>query len=976
MSASLIDLKSNIDAFRFNPTKIQGVITRMVRDVYDGKIDIVDPSNPFVHLMEAAATVGASNMTESANNNRKQYPQVAQTMQDLYRHMRYDDFQDIFALPSHADFLVGFNQQELINRMVQVPGTDIRKLVIPRNTTITIAGVQFSLQYPIELRQLSHGGLQVVYDVSQPTPLQTLESNVIPWKTIRDATGQDKIYFPLTLDQFNIITQNGVCSAAQKFTLATGITDQFYFCRVWRETNLGWVEMPTTYSQDIYSNNGPVAIVRVDGQTVSIEIPVVFVKTGQISGKIRMDVYQTKGPLSQDMAGFDPNQFKASWLTIDKSEQDVYVAPLKSMQSTTIYSTGMTSGGANAMTFDELKTRVVQNAFGPSVLPITPAQAQERLERNGYNIVKNLDHVTDRIFAATKPMPDPKDVELITPANAGIHTLAETMEALAVLSTAYSNNDSLTLGPNTLYRIERGVLKVCSDSEVALLNSLPGDKKAVAVTEGSYFYSPFHYVFDATSSTFVSRAYYLDGVNNISRSFLGENGTTGLRVATGDATIQRVESGWQLTVTTNSSKEYQDLDDELVHVNLGYQPDRTGDYAYTPGVLLGKTDTGERVFQFNIKTTYDIDTNNNMQLTSFMMYEQSQQFLRVPLEQDFELFYSTSQTMPKTWEASTFDNLIGTFLVPRGSVGVSRERLDIKLGTALTNLWTRGRTVAGVEDYAVWEMDVQAKYENDVYQRDPVTGAAFTIVNGQLVYTKLHSAGDLVFTGPNNDEPVWKYHKGDIKKDAYGNPIVVGGRKLRRQIDLFLLEAAYFFSTNKAAVDYRQQMVAQIVQWIAEDLKEIGKRLLDKTNIYFYPVQNVGTVDVIHGAGLKSTIDASQFFNLKLYVKDSVYKNDKLREAITRATVVAISECLKSKTVSTSQLIDALKLTYGSDVLSFTIDGLGGTAKLDICTMVDDSARLTLRKRLEYRTDQTFALREDVTVEFIDHERAGVVLAA
>lgn len=970
---SLTTLKQNIEQFRYNPTRIQGVILRMLREVSGGKLDIVDPSNPFVFLVEAAATIGASTMTESAVNNRRQYAKVAQNFNDLYRHMHYGDFNDIFALPASAPFILGFNKQELIDRMVQVPGTDIRKIVIPRNTTIAIADNLFSLQYPIELRQMSHGGLQVVYDVEITSPLKNISTNVIDWQPLRNSDGEEMVFFPIFLDQFNIISLSDIVSNMQKFTLTTTITDQFYFCRVWRETTSGsWVEIPTTYSQDIYSNNTPTAIVKVVDKQVTIEIPIVYVKKGLISGKVRMDVYQTKGPLSLDLGGFDPRQFVVNWLAIDKNEQNEYVSPLKAMTSTTVYSSAMTTGGRNAMTFEALQERVIQNAFGPTTLPITPAQAQKKLERNGYNIVKSLDHVTDRVFAATRAMPAPRDVELITPASAGIHTLTETIERLGFLSTAYVNNESLTLSPKTLYRVERGVLKVCSDAEVALLNAMPGDKKALAVTEGSYFYSPFHYVLDTDHNTFASRAYYLDTPTINSRSFVAENDTTLLQVSTGSSLIQRSPQGWEIILTTKSSQEWKDLADNVVFVNLGFQPDRSGDYAYIPGALIGRTEDGERVYRFEIKTNYDVDANNALQLTNAMMYEETVQFLRTSLRQNFDLFYSTSQIMPSTWSPASFDPVIGGFLLPYGSVGISRERLDVTLGHALTNLWTRGRTVVGEKDYAVWEVDVPATYENDVYQADPQTGVAFTIVDGQLVYNKLHSAGDPVLG--TDQQPVYRYRKGDIKRDIYNNPIIVGGRRLTRQIDLFLLEAPYYFATNKAAVDYRQQLVDTIVQWISEDLKEIGKMLLDKTSIFFYPVQNVGTVDVIHGAGLKSTIEAGQYFNLKLYVRDAVYKNDKLRESINRSTILVISECLKAKTVSISQIIDALKTSYGADVLSFEVDGLGGPANLAICTMVDDSARLTLRKKLEYRADQTFALREDVNVEFIAHERAGVEL--
>lgn len=971
-TTTLTTLKDQIELYKYNPTMIQAVILRMLRDITAGKIDVVDPSNPFVFLLEAAATIGSSNMTDNATNNRKQYAKAAQTMEDLYRHMRYGELDDAWALPSTAPFVIGFDKEELISRMVQVPGTDIRKIIIPRNTTVTIADNVFSLQYPIELRQLSHGGLSVVYDVAQVSPLKTIDTNIIDWQPIRQQDGSEMIFFPVYLDQFKVSTLNDVVNSTQKFSLSTTISDQFYYCRVWRElSGGGWEEMETTYSQDIYDVSSVTAIVKVIDNKVTVEIPIVYIKTGLISGKVRMDVYQTKGPMALDLSGFDNKQFIINWLAIDKTEQNQYVAPLSAMTTTQAYSLATTSGGQDAMLFEALKERNLQNAFGPKALPITPAQAQKKLERKGYNIVKNLDQITDRVFAATRPMPEPKDTDLITPANAGIHTLTETLENLAMLSTSYSNTDSLTLSPKTLFRVKNGVLEVCSDAEVALLNAMPGDKKALAITENGYFYTPFHYVFDINDSTFASRAYYLDSPKINSRSFIAENDTTLLQVATGSSLIQRTPLGWEIVITTNSSQEWKDLQDNEVFVNIGFQPDRTGDYAYIPGVFLGKTDAGERVYRFSINTDYQINSINAVEITNAMMYEESQQYLRTPLDQDFDLFYSTSHVTPTGWTPASFDPIIGLFLVPYGSVGISRERLNVNLGTALTNLWTRGRTVAGENNYALWDQDVAAVYASDVYETDPVTGVSFTIVNGVLTYNKTHSAGDPVI---RDGAPVYKYRKGDIKRDAYGAPIIVGGRKLTRQVDFFLLEAQYYFATNKAATEYRQQLVDTIVKWISEDLKDINKVLLDKTSIYFYPVQNVSTVDIIYGAGLKTTIDAGQYFNLKLYVRDSVYKNNELRQSLTRSTVVALSECLKSKTVSTSQITEALKEVYGDDVISFEVEGLGGTANLAICTMVDDSARLTLRKRLEYRPDQTFALREDVNVDFIPHERAGIDL--
>lgn len=974
MTDALNTMKNSIEQLRYNPTNIQRVILRTMRDISDNHYEFVDPNNPVVNVIEAAATIGASCMVENANNNRKQYSSVSQTMEDLYRHMAYDSFTDIFALPCNAGFLFSFSKQELIARMVQVGNTGIRKIVIPRNTTVQVGDTVFSLQYPIEIRQLLHGELQITYDVERTTPLQVIETNLIEWNTNRDSNGEDMVFFPVMLKQFEVISLVDVVNNARKFSLSKNITDKFYYCRVWREMASGeWVEIRTTYSQDIYDNRTVTAIVKVIDKQVTVEIPIVYTKTNQISGKIRVDIYQTKGPMSADLRKFDKSQFTVRWLALDNADKSIFTAPLNSMATTTIYGATITNGGREPMTFDQLKARVTSNGYSADEVPITPAQARSKLERDGYNIVTDMDNITNRVFAATRAMPEPIDNELITPANAGIHTLQESLANLARLSTSYSNFNSLTLTPKALYKVVKGVLTICSDSEIALINALPGDKKAQAVTEGGYFYTPFHYVLDTSNNTFKVRAYHLDSPVINSRSFIAENETTELQVATGGALFNRTADGWELIVTTRSSKEWKALPDNQANVTIGFQPDNSGDYAYVRGILLGIADSGERVFSFPIKTNYDIDANNGVQLTNAMMYEISQQFLRTQLTQKYDLFYSTNSVMPVGWEPSNFDLKLGSFLLPDGSVGISRERMELSFGTSLTNLWSSGRSVVGDKDYAVWEVDVPALYENDVYQVDPVTGASFTIVNGVLTYNKLHTAGE-----PRLDpagQPIMKYHKGRVKKDAYGNPVIISERGIMRQIDLFLVEAPYYFATNKAAIDYRKYLVDTIVTWIDTDLRAIGKKLLDKTNIYFYPVQSVGIIDVVYGAGLKMSINAGQYFNLKLYVTDSVYKNPELRAALIRTTVVTINECTKAKTVSNAQLNDALRLAYASDVIAFDQEGLGGEAQLTVATVVDDSARMTIRKRLEYRPDQTFALVDDVTCEFVPHERAGVTLS-
>lgn len=56
----------------------------------------------------------------------------------------------------------------------------------------------------------------------------------------------------------------------------------------------------------------------------------------------------------------------------------------------------------------ELRDRVIRNSLGPTIIPITPDQIQTRLDVEGYQLVKHVDHITNRIYLATKPIPGPR----------------------------------------------------------------------------------------------------------------------------------------------------------------------------------------------------------------------------------------------------------------------------------------------------------------------------------------------------------------------------------------------------------------------------------------------------------------------------------------------------------------------------------------------------------------------------------------
>ena len=152
-------IKDRMRELEHNPASIQRIILETLREVHDEDIEVIDSATPFGFLLQSSAVVTSAAIDEAAALTRKQYAVEAQTEADLYLHMSDKDYLNRFAMPSRAKFTFAFDKEELLQKLVEDPDLNIRKLIIPRNTKVTVNNITFTLQYPIEIRQLLHGGI-------------------------------------------------------------------------------------------------------------------------------------------------------------------------------------------------------------------------------------------------------------------------------------------------------------------------------------------------------------------------------------------------------------------------------------------------------------------------------------------------------------------------------------------------------------------------------------------------------------------------------------------------------------------------------------------------------------------------------------------------------------------------------------------------------------------------------------------------
>jgi hypothetical protein len=981
-------LLNNIDAVRFNPSAIQRVVLNALQAALSpAPTDVVDASNPFVFLLEASSVTAAAGMIENEVLSRKQYPSLALTPEDLYLHMSDVDYIGRFAQPGLATMSLLLGKDELYAKVVVDPVNGFSKIVIPRETTFTVNGLYFTMQYPIEIRVMGHGGLQIVYDVSESSPLQTLTTNVPIWSIV-ELAGTPYIRIDIPVYQMQITTNYGMLNNTTGFSMTYNFPDQYYYARVYSANADGtWAEIVTTYTQQVFDPTVPTVVLTTMSGQLQVDVPLIYLSSGQLTTELRVDIYTTTGSIDLLLGNFAPDAFQVQYIDLDSyvdpTKVSPFVAPLASFTTIGLFSDSAVAGGANELSFADLRTRVMANALGENNIPITSAQLTATLSNLGYDAVLDVDNVTNRIFLATRSLPAPTDGSVSSGAGCAIITLQASMNDLVLSNTVKDNGNRITLLPSTLYSIYNGVVSVVDNQTLATLNTMSNDVLANAVNSGEYVFTPFHYVMDMNGVSFDCRSYYLDSPQVLSKSFIAENDTLGLEVATYNYQFLRTYAnastgdvdGYALIVQTQSGDTFSALQDSQIVVQLSYIPEGEIDRATLNGVLVGHVNpdgtanpTGtERLYKFFMGTNYDLDSSDNLEFSTFAMFANAPAPHFTALTTDFDLIYTVNNVTTLQQTPSSIDAEVAIPLVPAGSVGISQERFTIQLGTALTDLWKSVRTVASSQNYARYTAPVPYVYKSVVYQRDPVTGNIVITRNddGSLTYTVLHNAGDPVLDA--NGHPLIQYNIGDVIVDGEGNPVVIVSRSLLRQVDIMFVDGAYYFATALPAKNYESSIPQLIVSWLDTDIASVNQKLLEQTTLYLYPKSTMGLVNVVVVAGSSVALSAQLTFTVNYYLTGTNYRNLDLRNSLTQLATTTIAAALTKSTVAINEIEATITAAAGTDVVALDVEGLGGVANYSAITALDDSIRLSIGKKIVSLADGTVGVVDAVTVNFVQH---------
>ncbi|EAB5867586.1 hypothetical protein BXE85_26820, partial [Salmonella enterica subsp. enterica] len=356
--------------FAHNPAAMQTMLLNQLQDVEDadGQIYLRDPTDPVVYLAEMGTMMGHATLMGLQESIPKTFPSMAQTYDDLFRHMSDVDYVDVFAQPATTELLLLIDVDSLISKAYPLQIAGVRKVVIPRDTVFTVSGYTFAIQYPIEIRVLPYGtnenpAFQVLWITETQSPISPVSTNALEWElTSTNTTSSQLLAIHIPVMQYAVKEESNTVEGNNTFVMTRAYTNKFFYVRVWMKATGSnkWVEIQHTHSRDVYDPNTPTALIQVGNGNIRCTIPSIYMAKNLVSGTIRMDVYTTLGPLELDISAYPSDEYSFSLRDLNEEYDANYINPIKafSIKQLAAKAGKMLSGGRSQLSFSDLRTRV------------------------------------------------------------------------------------------------------------------------------------------------------------------------------------------------------------------------------------------------------------------------------------------------------------------------------------------------------------------------------------------------------------------------------------------------------------------------------------------------------------------------------------------------------------------------------------------------------------------------------------------
>ena len=922
---------------------VNKLLTEM-EDRLDGKTIVNEYTTPFHNLTEMAVSLAKDSLMGSSNIIRKKFPVLASDMETLFFSIHDEVKDNIFAIGGTVPMAFYINVIDLKQYGVQENNGYVTN--IPAGSTITALSTTFTLLNDITIT-LKNNGIVTIEQKESELDIAINDIRLLSSTIITDDNGLEWIVFETKVR--NII-QNIVetpITHSGKVEIDIPLTHKYSTIEVGFINNGEYKKIKVSYSDEYLDENNATALIVLKDTSVNVTIPKNYLIDGLVAGKVITTVYETEGEKSLDLSRLTTEDFT---LNIENEGKDIYSSTSVNIIMANV-SRGTLNNGVDAMTFEELKTAIINSTLGDIDLPITTNHLARKLNMYGYDLRVMSDTLLGREFIASKSLPtfESKLMQAFSDVFFNKAGIQISEDSVSRFIDKYEN--SFILKEGAVFKIDTtGLIKLLSDEEYSYFQTLNKGNKLLYLKTNKMFFTPLTYVVSYDSDIVSSEVYYLRPTIKTIR-ILSTNSNVTEKVNTSKFDINRTPTGYtiRLVPVLNNDLQTGNLNKLKARIHLSVRNSNStvyfdSDYNVSTGM-----------FTFNIETGILSDGVFNVTNGESILKD-----IKVNLENEAYIYiYSIDESIQ---DSSNFlISELGKQISK--SIVFTKETINIEFGTKLDYIYNNVLTIFTANKYKRYTTSKLAFYKEDVY-RNYENGLIINPVvlgNGQvdLGMEVLHKKGDPILDA--NGVQLYEYKVNDLMLDSAGNPIFdkLGG--IKRVMDILMLEYEFAVADSEPYQNYLNIVMNNLMSMIDVDMKELNNITMDVTKIKYKTFRSIRDVPVIvNNIIYQIPYSVSPTITLILD-KNNVISNSELLDDIKSICGKVITKHLNSEKVTLENIKNEIKSSLTIAVTAIKISGLDPKNSEVIVTSNDN--RFTINKRLELTETNSSIVKYDITLE-------------
>lgn len=938
--------KQELTKYVHNPAMVQKKILDLITE-YDGKeVGITNATSPFNMLLEATAVTAANALSESINLTRRIYPDLALTRKDISHLISDDELKGITSYPGSVDLTFKISVTDMLSHGVRPAGSKYVEFTIPEMSKVTVYNTDLTILNDIVIKFYDNG-VSFVEQLVSDNPISIKDVGIIPSAIETDEHGHLFLYFATRVQQLTVTNYSYGVIAGDGFTKSLELKAQdnkFHYIKVGYAnagTNKQIVNLPIRYDDSFLDPQTPCAYVNVIDndvtdklivEAVKVHIPDSYFIHNNVSGTISVELYETKGAIYMPLNQTPMSEFKLKLGNVGKNvstsvSRDIHIL---------IGSDGVIANGSNGLTFEELRKAIIYNTKGEQNIPITDHHLSYNNILDGFQVMKDHDIITNRVYVAMKNIYKERTETLRCYQDVYFNTVAIILEDYLHHPKVLVFSKTYIIKAGAIFKKENGYVTLVKGVELDKINTMQDVEKIQFYKDNKYFITPYYYYVDRFEKHTTARIYDLDRPKLSGMKIIANNQSLKERANSVAWALFRKTtdtfSGYELVVRIVKNEDLKKIPVNEIHMGLALDL-ITDNKVY----LEAKYDAKDDVYRFDIESNYEIDQKDNIRINNGESLTANKW---VPLTNVGSLYiYTTSSSVN---DPDSF--LVNELPINKRHVIFNKEYININFGYRLNSIWSKIATSYTERKYKRYSSDVMAYYEESVLEKDPVSGMTLRNKGGKLVVVPIHKKGEKVLDKEGNH--VVKHHQGDVVIGENGLPVIDDLGGIERHIDICMLDHEFYAASNEVYKKHSQMAIDQINEYVMNVLPSRNNKLLENTFLYYKSYKSVLPIKVKINNTLYA-VDSLVSPEVTLYLNqnDKFQLTEKKLKELTDRIGYTIDKHLERETISLAVIREEIKNDVGDNIVSVKITGIDAKNS-ELILLEDKNTRLGVKKIL------------------------------